>query len=357
MRKRSNLKQSSKKVRGMARRSLELIEAMHAAAEAAHPITGRGVGYKLFAVGLIDSMDQSEMQRVYRLLKEARERDMIPWRWIVDQTRELERRPSWKDPAAFVRTVSRAYRRDYWNHQPVRVVVGSEKGTCRGLLAPILDKYGVGFRVMHGFSSATTVYDVAQDYDGCPLIVLYVGDYDPSGLYMSEHDLPNRFAKYGGDHVILKRVALRREHTQDLPSFPASDKKKDPRYRWFIRHFGNRCWELDALDPNELRALVEAAIRDEIEPIAWDRCAVIEKAEAGIAADRARQLERRAMTAVIRFPPRRIAAVFICRERDGAGWLALVGSSGWLHGSRTEALAEAKWLSRNFGLPVREVRR
>ena len=38
----------SKKGRGMAQASLDLIEAMHAAAQAAQPITGRGVGYKLF---------------------------------------------------------------------------------------------------------------------------------------------------------------------------------------------------------------------------------------------------------------------------------------------------------------------
>ena len=43
---------------------------------------------------------------------------------------------------------------------------------------------------MHGFSSATTVHDVAEDDDGRDLISLYVGDYDPSGMYMSEHDLP-----------------------------------------------------------------------------------------------------------------------------------------------------------------------
>jgi hypothetical protein len=55
----------------MARASLELIEAMHRAAEAAQPITGRGVGYKLFAMGLIPSMDRHVKQRVYRLLKEA----------------------------------------------------------------------------------------------------------------------------------------------------------------------------------------------------------------------------------------------------------------------------------------------
>ena len=64
----------SRKGRGKARRSLDLIEAMYLAAKAAQPITGRGIGYKLFTAGLIPSMARSEMQRVYRLLKEARER-------------------------------------------------------------------------------------------------------------------------------------------------------------------------------------------------------------------------------------------------------------------------------------------
>ncbi len=59
----------SKKGRGMAQRSLDLIEAMRAIAKAAQPITGRGVGYKLFTAGLIPSMARTEMQRVYRLLK------------------------------------------------------------------------------------------------------------------------------------------------------------------------------------------------------------------------------------------------------------------------------------------------
>jgi hypothetical protein len=269
----------SKKVRGRARKSLDLIEAMYRAAEAAQPITGRGIGYKLFTAGLIPSMKKGAMQCVYRLLKEAREEGTIPWEWIVDETRELEQRPSWADPAAFVRVVSRSYRRDFWNEQPVRVEVWSEKGTIRGVLAPVLDKYGVGFRVMHGFNSATQVYDIAQDDDGRQLIALYIGDYDPSGMNMSEHDLPNRLAEYGGDHVDLRRVTLKREHLDDLPSFPASDKKKDTRHDWFVHQFGDRCWELDALDPNDLRALIEEAIQDEIEPSAWQRCAVVEKAE------------------------------------------------------------------------------
>jgi hypothetical protein len=269
----------SKKGRGMSQVSLDLIAAMRAAAEESQPITGRGIGYKLFTRGLIASMGTLDMQRVYRLLRIARERGMIPWHWIVDETRELEQVASWANPAAYARAVVRCYRRDHWNQQPVRVEVWSEKGTVRGVLAPVLDRYGVGFRVMHGFSGATTIYDVAQDDDGRPLIVLYIGDYDPSGLCMSEHDLPNRLDEYGGEHVDIRRIALTLEHLDDLPSFAASDKKKDPRYKWFVENYGDQCWELDALDPNDLRSLVEGAIEDEIEPVAWDRCSVVERAE------------------------------------------------------------------------------
>jgi hypothetical protein len=92
--------------RGMAQRSLDLIEAMHTLIEAAQPITGRGVGYKLFVANLIASMARAEMQRVYRLLKEARERDIIPWEWIVDETRAIERASTWADPAEYARCVS-----------------------------------------------------------------------------------------------------------------------------------------------------------------------------------------------------------------------------------------------------------
>jgi hypothetical protein len=270
---------SKKRGRGMAQRSLDLIAAMYDAAEAAQPITGRGIGYKLFTARLIGSMATNEMQRVYRLLKEARERDEIPWQWIVDETRDLERVSTWADPTEYAECVARSYRRDFWDQQSIRIIVVSEKGTVRGLLKPVLDHYAVGFQVMHGFSSATTVYNISQDGDGRPLIILYVGDFDPSGLFMSEEDLPARFAKYGGDHVVIKRIALTRGHVNGLPSFPATDKRKDPRYKWFRANHGDRCWELDAMDPNDLRECVGQAIIELIDPVAWQRCEIVNRAE------------------------------------------------------------------------------
>jgi hypothetical protein len=269
----------SKKGRGMAQRSLDLIEAMYAKAEAAQPITGRGVGYKLFITNLISSMATSEMQRVYRLLKVAREQGRIPWEWIVDETRALERTSTWADSAEYARCVAQSYRRDFWDQQPARVEVWSEKGTVRGVLAPVLDEYAVGFRVMHGFSGATPIYDVSQDDDGRELVALYVGDYDPSGMFMSEEDLPARLDKYGGDHVILSRIALIPAQVGGLQSFPATDKKKDTRYKWFVANYGDQCWELDAMDPNDLRDCVETAIKELIEPEAWERCEIVNKAE------------------------------------------------------------------------------
>ena len=196
-----------KKGRGRAQRSLDMIKAMYEIAEAAQPITGRGVGYKLFSLILIPSMSRNHMQGVYRLLKEAREEGTIPWEWIVDETRELEQVSTWDNPAAFVRCVARSYRRDFWQQQPERVEVWSEKGTIRGVLQPVLDEYGVGFRVMHGFGSATIINDVSQDSDGRPLTILYIGDYDPSGLWMSERDIPERLSRYGGDHISIRRIA------------------------------------------------------------------------------------------------------------------------------------------------------
>src|SRR5262249_22786283 len=120
------------------------------------------------------SMSRSDMQRVYRLLKEAREEGVIPWHHIVDETRGIERVPQWDDPDDYAEATVRDYRRDFWTQQPERCEVWSEKGTVRGVLKPLLDRYGVGFNPVHGFTSATDAHDAAVSRDPRPLTALYV---------------------------------------------------------------------------------------------------------------------------------------------------------------------------------------
>jgi hypothetical protein len=181
-----------------------------------------------------------------------------------------------------MRAVARSYRLDFWQQQPERVEVWSEKGTIRGVVQPILDEYGIGFRVMHGFSSATSINDVAESDDSHPMTALYIGDYDPSGLYMSERDLPERLSRYGGNHVSIERIALLRSDCTLLgrrPAFNVKMKAKDTRAPWFRKTYGQLCWELDAMDPNDLRSRIEDEINKHIEPQAWERCRVVDAAE------------------------------------------------------------------------------
>jgi hypothetical protein len=88
-------------------------------------------------------------------------------------------------------------------------------------------------------------------------------------MNMSEVDLPARLKKYGGHHIKIKRIALTLEQARPLPSFSVETKRKDPRYAWYKRTYGDKCWELDALDPNTLRDVVRAEITALIDAVLW----------------------------------------------------------------------------------------
>jgi hypothetical protein len=267
------------------------------------PCSVRALAYQLFNRKLIASMSKLDTAKVSRACVAARERGLLPWEWIVDDTRQEERVATWADPAAYARAVMRSYRRNKWDAQPRHVSVWSEKSTVEGTLRPVLQQYEVPFQVLHGWSGATPVRDAAEaNLDRHQdTLILYVGDYDPSGMGMSELDLPKRLARYSSNdpsakdidlaqarrelaevRLEIRRIALTRGDTIALgPStrFPASDKKKDSRYKWFVRSYGDWCWELDALSPNVLRDRVEDAILAELDHEAWERYVQAERVE------------------------------------------------------------------------------
>lgn len=269
--------------RGKAQQTLELIEAARRILAEIQPATIRAVCYRLFIEGLIPSMEKANTNRVSTQLVWARENAVIPWGWIVDETRAPERIASWDSPKDIFEAAARQYRFDFWSMQPERVEVWSEKGTVRGTLQPVLDEYAVTLRVMHGHASATAVYDAASASNDSekPLTVLYVGDRDPSGMHMSEVDLPDRIARYGGEIEIM-RIAIDVQDTlrsAGVPSFRAADKRGDPRHAWYVENYGSKCWELDALNPKLLRERLERAIGSRLDINAWNRAVEIEQVQ------------------------------------------------------------------------------
>lgn len=269
--------------RGKSKASLALVAAAYTICEETQPISLRGICYRLFVMERIVSMTKGCTDAVSRLLVWAREQGIIPWEWIVDDSRRPERVASWDNPEAIVRAAVRGYRKNYWNDQPTRIEVISEKATIKGILAPTLNEFGVPLHIMHGYGSATAVHDIAEDSisSNKPLIMIYVGDWDPSGLHMSEVDLPRRLERYEGE-VEIVRVALNDSDVArgtELPSFEVESKSKDPRYRWFVSEYGRQCWELDALSPVVLRERVESSINSYLDIDAWNHAVDVEAVE------------------------------------------------------------------------------
>src|ERR1019366_1406390 len=121
------------KGRGKSQRTVELLAACYDILSSIQPTTVRGVCYQLFTRGLIPSMAKNNTSKISKLLTAARENGDIPWEWLVDETREAERVSSWKSSAQYAETILRSYRKDFWQHQPERIEVWSEKGTIRGV--------------------------------------------------------------------------------------------------------------------------------------------------------------------------------------------------------------------------------
>jgi len=277
------------KPRGRSKTTIFLLQKCREIAEALHPISVRGIAYQLFIRALIASMEVGNVAKVSRLLTIARRKEkIIPMDWIVDETRRLEMDLSFRDLREYSQCIKAWWKKDHWDFQPRYVVIVSEKSTVKGIIQPVREEWGVGWLSVHCFDSTTNVYDLAKKMaqDRRRFIFLYIGDYDPSGMYMSEVDLRKRLIETGEEFFPgeidfeLRRVALTAADTVDLGLGLSYDvtkkregkKKGDPRLAWFLRNHGDRGWELDAMSPNALRDRVTEEIKQYIDWEKWESC-------------------------------------------------------------------------------------
>ena len=150
---------ATRRGRGLAQATIALRDACSEILETIQPASVRAVCYQLFTQKLLPDMSKNSTAKVSRILTQAREDGEIPWRWIVDEHRSLERVSAWENPADFADTIRDAYRRDRWQDQGIHVEVWSEKGTIRGTIQPVLDEYGVGLRVKGGIPAPHHPHD------------------------------------------------------------------------------------------------------------------------------------------------------------------------------------------------------
>lgn len=81
---------TTRKGRGRSAKSMILIEAARRILQEIKPCSIRAVSYRLFTQKMIPDMGKKSTGAVGSQLVSARETRLIPWEWIVDETRSAE---------------------------------------------------------------------------------------------------------------------------------------------------------------------------------------------------------------------------------------------------------------------------
>jgi hypothetical protein len=236
--------------------------------EAGYKLTLRQLYYQFVARDLIPNK-QSEYKRLGSIINDARLAGLIDWEAIEDRTRNIRKLPSWSSPQSILNAVAEQYREDAWSDQPTHVEAWIEKDALLGVIENVCEEWRVPFFACRGYTSQSEQYDAGKRFSeaadaGQHVIVLHLGDHDPSGIDMTRdnQDRLSMFTGYAGA-VEVRRLALNFDQVERFDPPPNPAKATDSRFEGYVDSYGESCWELDALDPKVIGDL----IRDEIEGI------------------------------------------------------------------------------------------
>ncbi len=228
--------------------------------------TIRQVYYILVGDHLIEKTDAGYKSLV-RQLGAMRKGGELPYTALIDGTRDRKLGRTFDAPSEALAYARELYRRDPWAAQAVVPEVWAEADTLSQMLWQVADPLRVPVVVCRGNSSLSQLYASAAvihkrwEDTHRRTSILYVGDFDPAVMDMSE-GLHGRLVEVGapGHAFTVRRVAITPAQiaTYHLP--PHSPKEKDARTPQFIDRYGVGCVEADALPPAVLAAVVNNAI-------------------------------------------------------------------------------------------------
>jgi hypothetical protein len=246
-----------------------------------YSLTLRQLYYQLVAAGLIPNK-QREYNRLGRTISAARRAGLIDWDAIVDRTRFLRALPNWVAPSDIVAGAAEQFKMDLWANQPHRVEVWIEKDALVGVFERVCHELRVPVLSCRGYTSDSELWGAAQRLkayaeNGQDPIILHFGDHDPSGMDMTR-DVDDRldlFSRASG--ISVERLALNMDQVRRYNPPPNPAKESDSRHGEYARKYGKHSWELDALEPDTLAALVRTnvlALRDDVQ---WEKDIKVER--------------------------------------------------------------------------------
>lgn len=233
--------------------------------EEGYTLTLRQLYYQLVSRDIVPN-EQKEYAKLSTLLVKGRMAGVVDWEAIEDRIR-IPYLPYWVHGVedAIQDTIGH-YRLNRQKGQEVYIELWVEKDALSGVLKRITSKYHINLMVNRGYSSCSAMHDAykrlkTQEDSGKETHILYLGDHDPSGLDMIR-DIRERLEEFGVNPEV-KHIGLTMEQIKEFnpPTNPA--KITDPRAKWYLAEYGDKSWEVDALNPKVLHQLV----RDHVEEL------------------------------------------------------------------------------------------
>lgn len=238
-------------------------------------VTVRQLYYRLVADGVFPNVEKS-YKNLGKALSEWRREGELDFSAFEDRTREMHRLDKGErvdDPigeafAWLEGGVDAAlhYKLARWYGQSHRVVVAVEKQALQGPFLEVCKELDVDLVVCKGHPSLSYLNEIAnaleasdKEADGREIVMLYFGDFDPTGLNIPdtiERDLRGLF----GVDFTLEKIALTGEQARSMKLLPAPVKMSDSRADGFIAEHGSRVYELDAIEPRRLAKLIEESV-------------------------------------------------------------------------------------------------
>lgn len=242
-----------------------------------YTMTLRQLYYQLVARDIV-SNNAREYAKLSILLKKGRMSGVVDWNAIEDRGR-LPKLPWFTEGVGdAIQTIYDQYRLDRQEGQENYIEVWVEKDALSNVMLRITEKYHVRLMVNKGYSSCSAMKQAADRFEDARThgILIYLGDHDPSGKDMVR-DIEARLNEFGVDDLEVISPALTMEQIRryKLPENPA--KITDPRAKEYIERYGNKSWELDALEPPVLVKIVESAILDYLDLETFNDMVVKEK--------------------------------------------------------------------------------
>jgi hypothetical protein len=227
-------------------------------------VTLRQLFYRLVSAHIIPNT-QNAYKGLSRYTARARREGWFPD--LIDRNRAINRYRTFTSSGQAVDWLRAIYRRPRDENQEWSIYVGVEKSGIVEQLTDWFGDLGIPIVALGGYSSQSYVDEIVKDVDrqGRPAVLIYAGDFDPSG-----EDIERDFLERANCFEENLRIALTPQQIIDYSLPPLPGKSTDSRAAAFTARHGQLMQvELDALDPNDLRALYQRAIGDYWDDDIW----------------------------------------------------------------------------------------